>query len=67
VNVRALRKVHGVLARIGRVTVNSYPLLNAVIGSDFGGNGVSSFTLPNVPGQTAGVHYGICANGNRPG
>lgn len=49
------------------VKVNSYPLLNALIGTDFGGNGVSSFNLPNVADPTAGVQYGICANGNWPG
>ena len=49
------------------VKVNSYPLLNALIGTDFGGNGISSFNLPNVPGPTAGVHYGICASGTWPG
>jgi microcystin-dependent protein len=58
----------GYIAASGQsVKVNSYPTLNALIGTDFGGNGVTSFNLPNVPGPVAGVHYGICANGNWPG
>ena len=48
-------------------SVNSYPLLSALIGTDFGGNGISSFNLPNVPGPTTGVSYGICSSGAWPG
>jgi microcystin-dependent protein len=46
---------------------NSYAELGALLGTDFGGNGISNFGLPNVPGPTAGVSYGICASGNWPG
>jgi microcystin-dependent protein len=56
------------LAADGRsVNVDSHPLLSALIGTDFGGNGISSFNLPNVPGPTAGTQYGICASGAWPG
>jgi microcystin-dependent protein len=46
---------------------NSYPALGALLGTDFGGNGISTFGVPNVPGPATGVSYGICANGNWPG
>jgi microcystin-dependent protein len=46
---------------------NSYAELGALLGTDFGGNGISNFGLPNVPGPASGISYGICASGNWPG
>jgi microcystin-dependent protein len=46
---------------------NSYPELGALLGTDFGGDGISNFGLPNLAGLTTGVSYGICATGNWPG
>jgi microcystin-dependent protein len=49
------------------VNFNSYPELGTLLGTDFGGNGISSFGVPDVAGLTAGVSYGICSNGSWPG
>jgi microcystin-dependent protein len=46
---------------------NGYAALGALLGTDFGGNGISNFGLPNVPGPATGISYGICASGNWPG
>jgi len=52
----------------GRVApIASYPALYSLIGTDFGGNGISNFQLPNVAGPAGGVQYGICWSGTWPG
>lgn len=54
---------HGQLLQIG-----NHPHLFAIFGTRFGGNGTSTFGVPNLQGKapTAGLHYVVCTSGDFP-
>ena len=46
-----------------QLAINDYPALFAVIGAQFGGDGVATFQLPNLSGEH---HFAICCDGYFP-
>lgn len=45
--------------------INQYPALHSIIGTRFGGNGTTTFALPNMTAPT-GLQYLICVDGDYP-
>ena len=46
--------------------VDDSQILYSVLGTTFGGDGINTFALPNVPAPVAGTRYAVCAKGFYP-
>lgn len=45
------------------LSISQYQALFALLGCNFGGDGHTTFALPNIPSPQKGLHYIICVNG----
>jgi microcystin-dependent protein len=58
---------NGLVANGRLLSINEYPALYTLLGTQFGGNGTTDFAIPNLT-QLApnGLTYSICATGYYP-